>query len=337
MSSKKFRSSLICFCVLSFAVWFFGSVFLLRGHAQKEVMFNIKEGEGLSLVAGNLKEQGIVRAKTAFSFWVFIQGNEKKIREGAYQLSGGMNIYEVAKVITTPGNAKKIAILEGWDLNDIAEFFEKQGKFRQEDFFAIAGEAAEENTSTFDFSLGFPFLAQKPKGLSLEGYLFPDSYEFYESDDATDIVRKMLFRLDQKITPALKSEMEKQGKTLFEVLTMASLLEKEVRTYEDKRIVAGILWKRLRENWPLQVDATLVYITGENAKASHKEIDSLYNTYKHKGLPLGPICNPGLGSIKAVLYFKESPYWYYISAPNGKTIFSATLDQHNTARAQYLY
>jgi UPF0755 protein len=120
---------------------------------------------------------------------------------------------------------------------------------------------------------------------------------------------------------------------------MASLLEKEVKSLEDKKIVSGILWKRLENNMPLQVDATISFITGKkdaNISIEETKIDSPYNTYKYRGLPLGPICNPGLESIIAAIYPETSNYWFYLSTPEGKTIFSKTLDEHNIAKQKYL-
>jgi len=120
---------------------------------------------------------------------------------------------------------------------------------------------------------------------------------------------------------------------------MASLLEKEVKTKEEKELVSGILWKRIESGIPLQVDATIIYITDKKTnKVSYEEtqINSFYNTYKYRGLPKGPISNPGLDSILAALYPKESDYWYYLSTPNGQTIFSHTLEEHNIAKAKYL-
>ena len=144
---------------------------------------------------------------------------------------------------------------------------------------------------------------------------------------------------DKKLTTDLREEIQKQGKTIFEIVTMASLIEKEVREKEDKEIVSGILWKRLKNNIPLQVDATISYITGkQTTKISREEtqIDSPYNTYKYLGLPIGPICNPGIDSIKAAIYPKNSQHWYYLSTSEGKTIFSETLEEHNLAKAKYL-
>ena len=114
--------------------------------------------------------------------------------------------------------------------------------------------------------------------------------------------------------------------------------EKEVKSFEERKLVAGILWKRLKGNVPLQVDATISYITGKKTTKISKEetqIDSPFNTYKYKGLPLGPICNPSLDSIIASLYPENSEYWYYLSAPDGKTIFSKTLEEHNIAKTKY--
>jgi UPF0755 protein len=136
----------------------------------------------------------------------------------------------------------------------------------------------------------------------------------------------------------LRREIKNQDKIIFNTLIMASLLEKEVRSYEDKQLVSGILWKRLNHGWPLQVDATLAYITGKKSSELTKEdleLSSHYNTYKYSWLP-GPICNPGLESILAALNPKESQYWYYLSTPEGKTLFSETLGEHNIKKAKYL-
>ena len=149
----------------------------------------------------------------------------------------------------------------------------------------------------------------------------------------------MLANFERKITPELKQEMARQKRTLFAVLTMASLLEKEVKTYEDKQLAAGLLWKRLESSWPLQVDATLTYLIGRSSSELTKgdlTTDSLYNTYKYQGLPLGPICNPGLESIEAAVYYKESPYWFYLTNLEGEAIFSRTLQEHAANKYKYL-
>ena len=132
---------------------------------------------------------------------------------------------------------------------------------------------------------------------------------------------------------------------MYEYIIMASLIEREVVSEEDRRLVSGILWKRLDAGIPLQIDATLVYIKnqesgvrnqGNTISAKDKKTDSPYNTYLYRGLPAGPISNPGLSAIKAAISPKESPYFYYLSTPDGRTIFSQTLEEHNLAKAKYL-
>jgi len=150
---------------------------------------------------------------------------------------------------------------------------------------------------------------------------------------------KMLANFDEKITPDLRKEITKQKKTIFEIITMASLIEKEVAMDEDRAIVSGILWKRIKLGIPLQVDATITYITGKNntkISLNDTKINSPYNTYKYRGLPPGPIANPGIAAIRAAIFPKSSPYLFYLSAPDGRTIFSKTLEEHNTAKTRYL-
>jgi len=178
----------------------------------------------------------------------------------------------------------------------------------------------------------------KLPGENLEGFLFPDTYYLPVDVTPEKVVEIMTTNFDKKMAP-FKEEIEGQGKTIFEIVIMASLLEKEVKTFEDKELVSGILWKRLKNNIPLQVDATISYITGKQTTRISREetqIDSPYNTYKYLGLPIGPICNPGIDSIKAAIYPKNSQYWYYLSTSEGKTIFSETLEEHNLAKAKYL-
>lgn len=332
-SSKRRVIVLIIVGVLILVgVWIGQGIYLpYQPYSEEQIVFNIEKGQGLREISANLKKAGIIKSEVLSNLFVLVRGVQSKLQAGKYILTATMNIPEIINKLSTGDTIKeKITIIEGWNLRDIGWYFENKGMFQAEELFEVAAK---------DFSDEFDFLKEKPKKVSLEGYLFPDTYEITPEATVEDILRKMLQNFDEKITPELREEIASQGKTLFEVIILASILEKEVKTYEDRQITAGILWKRLRMGWPLQVDATLAYLTGKeslNLTKDDLKIDSPYNTYKYYGLPLGPICNPGLESIKAAIYYKENSYWFYLTTPEGEAIFSETLEEHNIARFNYL-
>lgn len=275
--------------------------------SQKSAIFLINKGQGLEKIASNLQEQGLIKNKYFFMLYVSARKRTAELKAGEYELSPSMAIAEIAEKIIAGHRVKKmITIIEGWTVKDIQEL-----------------------------------LRDRPGTvpLEVEGYLFPDTYEVLPEDSIEEIIEMMKANFEKKLTPEMREEIASQGKIIPEIVTMASMLEKEVQTSEDKKIVAGILWKRLEIGMPLQVDATISYITGnKTTKISREEtqIESPYNTYKYLGLPPGPICNPGIESIKAAIEPQESEYWYYLSAPDATTIFSKTLEDHNIAKAKYL-
>jgi UPF0755 protein len=166
----------------------------------------------------------------------------------------------------------------------------------------------------------------------LEGYLFPDTYRFYAGTPAETVVRKMLDTYEAKIA-SLKNQPDHAD------LTLASLVESEVKTDADRAKVADILKRRLAAGMPLQLDSTVNYATGKSSPAVSSNdlaVNSPYNTYKYKGLPPGPIANPGMSSISAALAPTPNPYWYFLTAPDGTVIYSQTLVEHNAAKAKYL-
>jgi len=223
---------------------------------------------------------------------------------------------------------KKLVILEGWDIGDVANYLDAKKIYSKDDVLAASKK---------DFSVNFSFLKNKS---SLEGYIFPDTYLVPVDFTADDFLKMTLNNFDKRLTPELRQEIARQKKTVSEVITMASILEKEVRSLDDKKVVSGILWKRISYGMPLQVDSTVNYVTGKNdASVALKDlkIDSKYNTYKYLGLPSGPISNPGMDSILAAIYPVKSQYWYYLSATaTGKTVYSKTFSEHSLAIGKYL-
>lgn len=288
-----------------------GTYLPIDSDSEETITFLVKKGEGAKEIALNLKDQGLIRYGSFFRAYVLIYDQADKLKAGEYELSFSMNIPEITNKLVFGDRIKKIiTIIEGWNLKDVEKYLKEQG-------------------------------INLEQGLTpgLEGYLFPDTYEISPEDGINEIIKIMLDNFEKKITPELKEKIQSQEKTISQIITMASLIEKEVRTPEDKKIISGILWKRIKAGMPLQVDATVTYITGKKSIEILKEeleIDSPYNTYKYKGLPLGPICNPGLESILAAIYPQESEYWFYLSTPAGETIFSKTLKEHNAAKAKYL-
>ncbi|MDI6882860.1 MAG: endolytic transglycosylase MltG [Patescibacteria group bacterium] len=341
---KKPRTSLISILILVLiiaGILFYRQIYLpSQSETEKETVFKIEEGQGLSDISSNLEKAGIIKSKILFVLAANLKGVQDSLQAGTYNFSSSMSISEILNKLSSGDIIKeKITIPEGWNLKEIGWYFEEKGVFKIEELFEITGRPATVGSLKKDFSDEFDFLKEKPENIGLEGYLFPDTYEIKKGESLEELIRKMLKNFDKKVTPDLREEISKQGKTLFDVLIMASLLEKEVKSYEDKQIAAGILWKRLKAGWPLQVDATLTYLTGKPSSQitkSDKEIDSSYNTYKYLGLPLGPISNPGLEGLKAAIYYQESPYWFYLTSREGETIFSKTLREHAIAREKYL-
>jgi UPF0755 protein len=344
---KKRFFLIIIFIFLFGVLYLFQGIYLAKdSDFQTEKLFLIKRGEGIEEISVNLEKEGLIRSKASLKAYIFLTGRVKKLQAGEYLLSPSMTVSEIIEKFVYGNTVKeKITIIEGWNLRDIGWHLENKGMFQAEELFELVGfpmidySKITDLPNPQDFSQEYDFLKDKPKGLGLEGYLFPDTYYIGKGATIEEIVRVALDNFDEKLTLELREEISKQDKTIFEIITAASLIEKEVRTIEDKKIVSGILWKRLAAGIPLQIDATITYITGKKTTRISKEetqIDSSYNTYKYRGLPLGPICNPGFESILASVYYKSSDYLYYLSTPEGKTIFSETLEEHNIAKAKYL-
>ena len=300
---RKFFFFIILLLFLGIFLW--QGIFLPKDSSVVEKkLFLIEKGQSLFQIAENLERESLIKNRFFFDFYVLIRGAQNKLQAGEYSLSPSMDITEIAKKIISGEVAKiVVTIPEGFTVKQIEER-----------------------------------LGLKLPGENLEGFLFPDTYQFPLRVSGEEVVKKMRDNFDKKFTP-YRNEVSGAGLTPFEIITMASLLEKEVKTKEDKELVSGILWKRLENKIPLQIDATITYITGQKTTKISKEetqIDSPYNTYKYLGLPKGPICNPGLESILAAIYPKDSDYWYYLSTPEGETTFSKTLEEHNYAKSKYL-
>ncbi len=290
-------------------------------------IFEVNKGDSAELIAQNLKKAGLISSPFLFRLYIFLSLDQYSLKPGQYELSSKMSIRDIGDILVLGGtNEVLITIPEGFNLKQV------------ENRLIAAGLAKQGEVVNYKFSVEAPpILNDKPKSASLEGYLFPDTYHFFKDAVLFDVISEMINNFNRKLNPDLKAAINNSSRSTYEILTMASLIEKEVPKDSDRSIVAGILWKRLKTGMPLQVDATLVYITGRNEiSEADKKINSPYNTYLYRGLPKGPIANPGLSAIKAAIFPESSPYWYYLSAKDGATIFSKTLEEHLRNKALYL-
>ena len=245
-----------------------------------------------------------------------------------------------------------IKVLEGWTIDNINNYLLTIGAWSRADLEQIIGlpkinyRTQPDLSLPFDFSEKYDFLKDKPTYYSLEGFLFPDTYRVFSDASVNDVVDKMLANFDKKLTPKMRQDIAAQGKTIYEVIIMASLIEKEAPIdysdleNKDARIVSDIFWGRLKSGQALQSDATLTYFLNDN-KPSHSgadlEIDSLYNTYKYPGLPPTPICNPGLRAIEAAIYPLDTNYNYFLTDLDGGNIYYAsTYQEHLQNKYKYL-
>jgi len=299
---------------------------------QKEVIFEIEEGEALSTIANKLEENYLISSSFLFNFYIKKSGREGSLQAGRYLFSQNMSIAQIADAIIFGDiyiEKVKLSVPEGTTIYQLDKKMEELG---------ILGEKKISEYRVADLKERYAFLNSVPDNATLEGFLFPDTY-VYNKNTVTiqHVVESMLDNFDEKLNKDLREDITKEGKNIFDVVTMASILEREVRGMDDMSIASGILWKRIDSGMPLQVDATTIYSLGHNhLKSEDLKVDDPYNTYTNKGLPKGPISNPGITAIKATVYPKSSPYWFYLSKSSGETVFSKTYDEHLRAINIYL-
>jgi UPF0755 protein len=332
---KKILAGLFLFLlILGIGFFYFRSqIYFSHGELKKNTIFEIKKGESTSEIGKDLFKRGIIHNQLYFLAYFAINRNTKAIYPGEYLISGDLTIPEIAAVVTNPKKVyEKVLFKEGWTAKLMAGELDAHG-FSGQEFLAIVDQPSQDIISQFKV------LSDKPQPRSLEGYLFPDTYYFSKEATTDGIMKKILSNTENKIDDSLLGEIKKQGKTIFDIITMASIVEKEVSTDEDRAIVSGLFWNRIAAGQPLQSDAPLSYILDDkNSQHSIAEtkLDSPYNTYANKGLPLGPISNPGLSAIRAAVYPKDSPYNYFLSDPKtSKTVFSKTFEEHVANRQKY--
>ncbi|HHX58181.1 MAG TPA: endolytic transglycosylase MltG [Candidatus Moranbacteria bacterium] len=347
IKTKVLLVGLLVFLWVAFFVWWktereaFNSV---ASNSNIIVDFEAREGDGSTEVGEELQKAGLIKHRWYFYYYVWKTKTDSKLQAGTYELSPNMKIEEIVNKMTR-GEVKlktvKLVVPEGFNNQKIIKLLKEKKPELAERFqeLAMCQCLNQPDCECDSFSQKFDFIKQLPKGVNLEGYLFPDTYFIEESDTAESLMAKFLTNFERKINQDLLSLIKKQKKDLHEVLTMASIVEREANNEIDRKLVAGILWRRIQEDMPLQVDATLSYILGEDrVKYYNKDIkaDSLYNTYTHKGLPPGPIANPGMEAILDTLNPEKSDYLFFLSdAQTGEMVYAATIQEQEQNKKKH--
>ncbi|NCO15254.1 hypothetical protein AUJ30_01390 [Candidatus Wolfebacteria bacterium CG1_02_39_135] len=302
--------------------------FLNFGSLAQNQDFWIKTGMSFNEIADQLKAENFIRSKIIFEIYSLLTGKANQFKPGRYILTTNISIPKLVKVLTKGPEEISVMIAPGMTLKEIDDKLSLLNIIKPNDLV---------NLDIHFLKNEYPWLGETK---ILEGFLLPDTYRFFSDSDTNLVIHKFLDNFEIKALPFFKG-----SDNILDKLILASLLEKEIPDYEEKKIAAGILFKRLKTGIPLQVDASLVYAKCSGrffgcpplTEADYK-IDSSYNTYLYPGLTETPIANPGLESIKSVLNPEKTDYWYYLSDPKTKkTVFSKTLDEHNKNRAKYLY
>ncbi|MBP1930470.1 endolytic transglycosylase MltG [Ammoniphilus resinae] len=327
---KAFLGLLILLIIASGGLYTFYIQSLKSMEQGDSVIVEIPKGSSTKTIGQVLEKNGLIHNGFTFALYVRKQGKGSQLQAGKYQFTRGESVDQIIDrlvegdvyVSTTP-----ITIPEGYTVAQIADFLTEKGLVNKEEFLK------EVNHGDFPYE----FVKQIPKDRAtkyrLEGYLFPKTYELREGITAHEIITMMLDQFQQEWDPSWQEKLKSNGLTLHDAITLASIVEREVVVDKERPIVAGVYFNRLAGDIMLQADATIQYALGnQKAKLTYKdlELDSLYNTYKYKGLPPGPIASPGIKSIEAVVQPQKNHYLFYVTKKDGsgEHYFSETYQQH---------
>lgn len=298
------------------------------------VTFDIQPGDSGKIVTENLKQQDLI-TNGYFFYWYLRQENlGNEIQSGRFVLSPSMTPMEIVNNITSGKGQMALTIPEGWTTEKIDEELVEMGLIQSGEF-TTAVQAYQTYLNDTDFYVfPYPLLLQDDGTIpTLEGYLFPETYYIDPSTFTCDgLISRLLDTFEsQFISTKTLDQITASNRTLNNIVIIASIVEREALFDEDRPIIAGILWKRLDNDWALGADATLLYaLNSDQSLEDNLDLDSPYNTRLYKGLPPTAISNPGLASLEAALFPEVSDYWYYINdQETGKAHYGATLEEHN--------
>jgi len=333
------RNSLVKIIIFIFALCLVAGFYLFINAPSSIIIsqpLSIAKGESVASISSRLKQENFIYSDLLFRFYLKMVNKAQDIKAGYYLLPARTSMKNIVQLITDNhisinGN---FLIKEGETLKEI------ENNLHQKGILDSSQKLADSKLNDFVFSYPVLFRGASLNN-SLEGYFFPDSYHLPQGLKEKEIIDAFLNNFSQKLTQQELLNIN-NSHNFYENIIIASLLEKEVLTEIDKRMVADILWRRIEAGMPLQVDATICYAQNQSfidcqLTLEAFKIDSPYNTYLYKGLPPTPICNPGLESIKAALNPLPNQSWYYLSdRKTGKTIYSQTFEGHKAAKAKYL-
>ncbi len=301
------------------------------------VVFTVEPGDTAGDIALRLKRWGLINDAELFRQLAQYEKADGKLEAGRYELRANMTMEEIIEALQH-GRLEEIAVTipEGWRAEQIAEVLAEE--------VGVDGEAFLDLVQGRHFD--YEFLQDWPPEATLEGFLFPDTYNLPVQPTALDIIERMLANFDQRFTAEMRQTAVEQEMTIYQVVTLASIVEREAVVAEERPIIAGVFLNRLEEGMNLEADSTVQYALGYQEDAGQwwktpvtleefAQVNSLYNTYLHRGLPPGPICNPGLASIQAVVEPVESDYLYFFARGDGSHAFAKTFEEHLQNQQKY--
>ena len=277
-------------------------------------------------IAARLEEAGVVRDRWSFILLALARGSARRLKAGEYEIERGARAVDVLALIES-GRVKQHTILhpEGATVAELARALETERLAAGDDVLRAARDPELLKTLAIE-------------GPSVEGYLFPDTYQFVRGMSATEMLTRMVQRMRSKLTPEIHERARQRNLSVHQLLTFASIVEREAVAHDERKVIAAVFWNRLKLDMPLQADPTVQYAVGKERRALTRadlQTDDPFNTYRHPGLPPGPIASPGLSSIEAVLDPAPVNYLYFVAEDDQRHHFSRTVTEHNEAVARY--
>lgn len=287
--------------------------------SQSEVV-NVEEGDSFYSIINRLSNEKKIKSPFIIKIYAKLTGLDLEVVPGSHTLDETMSLNDVAKILKDTNNANTITVTipEGFNVEDIAARVEENGICTKDEFLSAVKS----------YPLPAYVSDNADKRYNLEGFLFPDTYNFEIGVKPEYIIETMIKRFEEVWAEVTKG-MDIKQEEIEKVINVASIIEKEARVDEDRPLIASVIYNRLKQGMPLQIDATVIYAHGyyiENVRNRHLVIESKYNTYLHKGLPVGPICNPGEPSIKAALHPADTNYLFYLLASDDEHYFTDNYD-----------